>query len=171
MRVYYTGSVEDGPRVVEYGGEELVWAPAGFQIEKKDLPVKRADGTDYVVEHAMTGKRTTVMRKQWVVRRNVSGEPMRSNQSESFLSLPDDAARNALRQVWNEDGKLVPEARYKANRSPEFIEAEIERLKAELDLRRGPDPLLSAPAVDDDSKPERKTARERRIERLERASE
>ena len=79
-------------------------------------------------------------------------------------------ARNALRQVWNEDGKLVPESRYKANRSPEFIEAEIERLKAELDLKRGQDPLLSAPR-DDDSKPERKTARERRIERLERASE
>src|SRR3990172_7698653 len=104
-------------------------------------------------------------------RRNASGEPMRSNLSESFLSLPDDAARNALRQVWNEDGKLVPESRYKANRSPEFIEAEIERLKAELDLKRGPDPLLSAPTAADDSKPERKTARERRIERLERASE
>ena len=54
---------------------------------------------------------------------------------------------------------------------PRAALAEIERLKAELDLKRGPDPLLSAPTAADDSKPERKTARERRIERLERASE
>lgn len=114
-RVYYNSSKGDEPKVVEYGGKNLVWLPKGEHWEwKKDQVLRKFE---------KAGKEVVVRGKK-LVKTNKKGPAV------SYLDLDRDQLVAVMLQKNNADKKLMLEQEYFKVAGVDDLDLQIAQLQA-----------------------------------------
>ncbi len=126
-RIYYNNEPGDGPRVIEHGGEEIVWQPKGEIWEKKVFKNQK-------YRDEWTEKTYTRDEVRWVKTDKI-GEPI------SFKDLTADQLKEAAKAKNNRDGKLIHEKDLNTELTVDDIDAQIKRfteMKAAAEEKKKP---------------------------------
>ncbi len=114
-RVYYNNEPGDPPRMVTHGAHEFVWQPKG-EVWVRELIEEDFTDPD-------SGRSFRRKRRVWK-KTEEKGEPI------SWIQLDPDQFKEAMKQKYNHDGKLVPEEKLKETLSVKDIQSQILELQA-----------------------------------------